>query len=220
MRLHGTIVPLVTEINPVFRYLEAKESNMATREIIEIDEGKCDGCGACATGCHEGALRIIDGKARLVGESLCDGLGACIGECPQGAIKITRREAEAYDEAKVMDGLAKLGPKVIAAHLEHLGSGRSRVPRRWLSRFGIEAIFRACPVAEPGTTVHIEGRSRILGPYALADTASPDQSARLPVRREGHPHRGGLYCFFAGCLPRGTPCRKKPCDRLSQARPG
>ena len=95
---------------------------MATRDIIEIDEDKCDGCGACATGCHEGALRIIDGKARLVGESLCDGLGACIGECPRGAITVTTREAEAYDEARVMDGLAKLGGKVIAAHLEHLGS--------------------------------------------------------------------------------------------------
>jgi NAD-dependent dihydropyrimidine dehydrogenase PreA subunit len=93
---------------------------MPTREIIEIDEDKCDGCGECAKGCHEGALRIIDGVARLVGESLCDGLGACIGECPRGAIKVTRREAEAYDEGKVMDGLAKLGPNIIAAHLEHL----------------------------------------------------------------------------------------------------
>jgi len=103
---------------------------MATREIIEIDEDKCDGCGACAVGCHEGALRIIDGKARLVGESLCDGLGACIGECPRGAITVTRREAAAYDEARVMEGLAKLGPKVIAAHLEHLrGHGQDAYVR-------------------------------------------------------------------------------------------
>jgi ferredoxin len=96
-----------------------EEHLMATREIIEIDEDKCDGCGACAGGCHEGALRINDGKARLVGESLCDGLGACIGECPRGAIKVTRREADAYDEVKVMEGLSKLGPKVIAVHLKH-----------------------------------------------------------------------------------------------------
>ncbi len=107
---------------------------MATREIIEIDEDKCDGCGACAVGCHEGALRIIDGKARLVGESLCDGLGACIGECPRGAITVTRREAEAYDEARVMEGLAKLGPKVVAAHLEHLrGHGQDAYVREALA---------------------------------------------------------------------------------------
>ncbi len=127
---------------------------MATREIIEIDEDKCDGCGACATGCHEGALRIIDGKARLVGESLCDGLGACIGECPQGAIKITRREAEAYDEAKVMDGLAKLGPKVIAAHLEHLGShGQDAYVREALAYMAAHGIV-APGEAAVGTECH------------------------------------------------------------------
>ncbi|MDP3176257.1 MAG: 4Fe-4S binding protein [Spirochaetaceae bacterium] len=93
---------------------------MAIREIIEIDEAACDGCGACETGCPEGALRVIDGKARLVGESLCDGLGACIGTCPRGAITVTHREAEAYNEVKVIDGIVKLGPKVLRAHLEHL----------------------------------------------------------------------------------------------------
>lgn len=121
---------------------------MATREIIEIDEDKCDGCGACAGGCHEGALRIIDGKARLVGESLCDGLGACIGECPRGAIKVTRREADAYDEAKVMEGLSKLGPKVIAAHLEHLGShGQDAYVRDALAYLAARGI--PAPALEP-----------------------------------------------------------------------
>jgi len=70
---------------------------MSKRTIIEIDQDLCDGCGACATGCPEGALRIIDGKARLVGESLCDGLGACIGACPKGAIHVLEREADEYD---------------------------------------------------------------------------------------------------------------------------
>jgi ferredoxin len=122
---------------------------MPTREIIEIDEDKCDGCGACAGGCHEGALRIIDGKARLVGESLCDGLGACIGECPRGAIKVTRREAEAYDEARVMDGLSKLGPKVIAAHLEHLRDhgqdGYVREALAYMAAHGMAAPEAASP---------------------------------------------------------------------------
>ena len=90
------------------------------RQIIKIDESKCDGCGNCVTGCHEGALQVIDGKARLISDLLCDGLGACIGECPQGAIKIETREAVPYDEVKVMEGMVKQGPNTIKAHLKHL----------------------------------------------------------------------------------------------------
>jgi NAD-dependent dihydropyrimidine dehydrogenase PreA subunit len=90
------------------------------RQIIRIDEAKCDGCGQCVTGCHEGALQMIDGKARLISDLLCDGLGACIGECPRGAIKIEERQAEPYDEVKVMDGMVKHGPNTIKAHLKHL----------------------------------------------------------------------------------------------------
>ncbi len=68
------------------------------RPIIRIDEEKCDGCGLCATACHEGAIAVVDGKARLVSETYCDGLGACLGECPRGAISIEKREAEEFDE--------------------------------------------------------------------------------------------------------------------------
>ncbi len=68
------------------------------RKIVKIDEEKCDGCGACVTACAEGALQIIDGKARLVSETYCDGLGACLGECPQGAITIEEREAAEFSE--------------------------------------------------------------------------------------------------------------------------
>jgi NAD-dependent dihydropyrimidine dehydrogenase PreA subunit len=66
---------------------------MQTRDMIEIDEELCDGCGLCVPSCHEGAIQVIDGKARLVSDSLCDGLGACLGHCPRGALKVTRREA-------------------------------------------------------------------------------------------------------------------------------
>jgi NAD-dependent dihydropyrimidine dehydrogenase PreA subunit len=68
------------------------------RKVVKIDEEKCNGCGACVPACAEGAIQIIDGKARLVSDKYCDGLGACLGECPQGAITIEEREAEVFDE--------------------------------------------------------------------------------------------------------------------------
>ncbi len=72
------------------------------REVVRIDEAKCDGCGLCVPSCQEGAIRIVDGKARLVADRLCDGMGACLGHCPKGAITIDRREAEAFDEQAVV----------------------------------------------------------------------------------------------------------------------
>lgn len=83
-----------------------------TRRIIVIDEDKCDGCGICATACHEGAIEIIGGKARLVKESYCDGLGDCLGECPRGAITFETREAESYDEEAVKAHLGSRGKPV------------------------------------------------------------------------------------------------------------
>jgi NAD-dependent dihydropyrimidine dehydrogenase PreA subunit len=90
------------------------------RKIIQIDEEKCNGCGLCIPNCHEGALQIIDGKARLISDLFCDGLGACLGYCPEGAIEIIEREAEPYDECKVMAILVTKGRNTILAHLEHL----------------------------------------------------------------------------------------------------
>jgi NAD-dependent dihydropyrimidine dehydrogenase PreA subunit len=90
------------------------------RDVVKIDEELCNGCGQCVPGCHEGALQVIDGKARLINDLLCDGLGACIGHCPQGAITIEKREAEPYNEKKVMQLMMTQGKNTIAAHLKHL----------------------------------------------------------------------------------------------------
>ena len=90
------------------------------REIITIDEDLCNGCGLCIPSCPEGALQIIDGKARLVSDLFCDGLGACVGHCPEDAMTVVEREAEPYDERKVMANIVGYGQNTIAAHLEHL----------------------------------------------------------------------------------------------------
>ncbi len=90
------------------------------RQIITIDETKCTGCGNCIPGCPEGALQIIDGKARLVSDLFCDGLGACLGTCPEGAISVEEREAEPYNERLVMENIVKQGTNTIKAHLKHL----------------------------------------------------------------------------------------------------
>lgn len=90
------------------------------REIVQIDETLCDGCGNCIPNCHEGALALIDGKARLVSELMCDGLGACLGHCPQNAITIEKRETQPYNEVETIKQMVSKGKNTVIAHLKHL----------------------------------------------------------------------------------------------------
>jgi Pyruvate/2-oxoacid:ferredoxin oxidoreductase delta subunit len=104
---------------------------MAVRNIVQIDESKCNGCGLCIPNCAEGALKIIDGKARLIGDVLCDGLGACLGHCPQDAIQIIERDAKEFDESEVEKRMnigdhkaqAKMGTSAEMHHAQNVHAG-------------------------------------------------------------------------------------------------
>jgi Pyruvate/2-oxoacid:ferredoxin oxidoreductase delta subunit len=115
---------------------------MVKRKIIKIDEEKCNGCGLCIPNCPEGAIQIIDGKARLISDIFCDGLGACLGHCPEGAISTEEREAESYDERKTMVNIVKAGKNTIIAHLKHLKehgeTGYLRQAQEYLEEKGID----------------------------------------------------------------------------------
>ena len=85
------------------------------RQIINIDEEKCIGCGKCAAACHESAIEIVDGKARLIRDDYCDGLGNCLPECPAGAISFVEREAAEYDELAVKENKARIAANAAEA---------------------------------------------------------------------------------------------------------
>ena len=115
----------------------------AKRKIIKIDEERCDGCGLCIPSCPEGALQIINGKAKLVKESFCDGLGACLGECPQGALVVEEKEVEGYDEEGVIAHIKEKSPELLEQHLKHLQAHAHELPEHH-SHAGISS----CPSAQ------------------------------------------------------------------------
>jgi ferredoxin len=125
-----------------------------TRKIIQIDAERCNGCGNCIPNCPEGALQMIDGKARLVSDLFCDGLGACIGECPVGAIRIEEREAEPYSERKVMENIVSQGENTIRAHLRHLQehgeTGFLEEAQAFLRERGLEIAVEEPALQAPG----------------------------------------------------------------------
>ena len=149
------------------------------RKIIVIDEETCTGCGECIPDCPEGALQIIDGKARLVSDLFCDGLGACIGTCPVGAISVIEREAEPYDEKAVMAKVAPQGHAVIRAHLEHLAGHGEMVLYRQALEF----------LEEHGIPV----------PEHRSGTATPAPVQTTPKGTAPVSHQGAAACKSGGC---------------------
>lgn len=101
---------------------------MAKRPIVRIDEELCNGCGVCVTPCAEGAIEIIDGKAKVIREELCDGAGFCLGVCPTGALSIEEREAPAFDHAAAEEVMAQRGPTYIAQTCFMCKSSEDQVP--------------------------------------------------------------------------------------------
>jgi NAD-dependent dihydropyrimidine dehydrogenase PreA subunit len=154
------------------------------RDILKIDEVLCNGCGKCVPNCHEGALQVIDGKVRLVSELMCDGLGACIGHCPEGAITIEKREAEPYNEVKVMEQMKEKGKNTVIAHLRHLKdhgeTGYVQEGVKYLKEHRNTLIFNLDEVINEVHN-HGDGKTRVI----------PEAVTLMGAAVTHHEHNGG-----------------------------
>ncbi len=150
------------------------------REVVRIDEEKCNGCGNCIPNCHEGALQIVDGKAVLVSDLMCDGLGACLGHCPEDALSIEKVEAQPYNETLVMKEMVRKGKNVVIAHFTHLKEHGEKeylkegVRYLWENKDSLD--FNPAEVVEK---VH---------------NLNPVAQAFRPVQAASHVHSGGHVC--------------------------
>ena len=147
------------------------------RKIVKIDEDKCTGCGLCVPSCAEGAIQIIDGKARLVAENLCDGLGNCLGECPEGAIRIEERPADGFD------------PQAVGEHLAGQGAGAAEAAD--CPTVSATAHHAGCP----GSMLRkLAGEAPGSAPAALAgESAAASRLRQWPVQLALLPARGDVW---------------------------
>jgi Pyruvate/2-oxoacid:ferredoxin oxidoreductase delta subunit len=158
---------------------------MATRKIVKIDEEKCNGCGLCIPNCAEGALQIIDGKAKLISDKFCDGLGACLGHCPQDAITVIEREAEEFDE------------KAVELHLHKKHEAKPE-PKP-------QPVFTACPSSRP---MHFKVPESRVGSTSIASSIS--QLSHWPVQLKLVPINAPYFqdadlLIVADCVPFAYP---------------
>jgi len=182
---------------------------MSVRQIIRIDEEKCTGCGECIPGCPEGALQVIDGKARLISDLFCDGLGACIGNCPVDAITVEEREAEPYDERRVMANIARQGPNTINAHLEHLrGHGEFELLKTALDFLRERGIRVPPPAAHAGggcpgsRVVQLEERPAAEAPAGRAVSRLRQWPVQITLVPPHAPYlQGADVALIADCVP-------------------
>ncbi|SYZ71836.1 4Fe-4S ferredoxin iron-sulfur binding domain protein [Candidatus Zixiibacteriota bacterium] len=163
---------------------------MAKRKIIRIDEDKCDGCGLCVPSCAEGALAVIDGKARLVSETYCDGLGACLGECPRGAITVEERDAALFDSDAVADHLRNK----FVQNSSHLSSISNIMP----------AHFSSCPGSHSQSLKQTSSSTQFSAP--AAETEIPSQLGNWPVQIHLAPIKAPYFqnarlLIAADCVP-------------------
>jgi len=157
---------------------------MATRKIVKIDTEECNGCGLCIPNCAEGALQIVDGKAKLISERFCDGLGACLGHCPQDAITVIEREAEEFDEK--------------AVELHHKKHGVKPEPKP-------QPVFNGCPSSKP---MHF--RVSESGVESTSAAPSVSQLSHWPVQLKLVPINAPYFqdtdlLIVADCVPFAYP---------------
>ena len=168
------------------------------RKIIKIDEEKCDGCGLCIPSCPEGALQIVDGKAKLVKEEFCDGLGACLGECPQGALTVEEREVEEYDEEGVIGHLKEQSPELLEKHLAHLKEHAHELPQ-YHSHHGIAS----CPSAQ---MLQWEKKEEARGKEARVDSELRQWPIQLHLVPPSAPYfQNANLILVADCVPFAYP---------------